>query len=152
MAENRVIGRDNQLPWRLPADLRHFRRLTLGKPVVMGRRTYESLGQPLPKRENWILTRQADFTASGCRVARSVDEILALSAPELAVIGGQQVYELFLPLASRMELTVVHAEVEGDAWFPPFTGWRLHAEARHCADAEHAFDYTFQTWLRVPVE
>lgn len=124
MARNRVIGRDNRLPWRIPDDMRHFRRLTLGKPVIVGRKNYESIGRPLPDRLNIVLTRQPDFVAPGAVVAHDVEEAIARAGPvpEIMIIGGAEIYSLFLPLAERIYLTVVDAEIPGDTFFPPFEG------------------------------
>ncbi len=120
MAANRVIGRDNQLPWHLPADLKHFKQLTLGKPVVMGRKTYASIGRPLPERTNIVVTRDRDYEAPGCVVVHSLDEALAAAgeAAEVMVIGGAGIYRQVLPRTDTLYLTEVHAEFEGDTLFP----------------------------------
>ena len=119
-ADNGVIGRDNALPWRIPADLAHFKRLTLGKPIVMGRRTFESIGRPLPGRLNIVLTRDPNWQAEGVTVAAGLAEVLAGDVPEIAIIGGAQVYAEALPLATHVHLTEVHDAPEGDTWLPPF--------------------------------
>lgn len=120
LAENRVIGKDNKLPWHLPDELAHFKALTMGKPLVMGRKTHESIGRPLPGRRNIVLTRGE--TPAGCERAGSVEEALALcqEAPEVMVIGGEDVYRQFLPLAGRQYLTMVAGQYEGDAFYPEF--------------------------------
>lgn len=120
MGNDRVIGVDNRLPWHLPADLKHFKGLTLGKPVLMGRRTFESIGRPLPERRNIVVTRDADFRPEGVIVASSIDEALARAAPasEIMVIGGASFYAQMLPRAQRLYLTLVHGNFEGDAYFP----------------------------------
>ena len=120
MAENRVIGRDNGLPWHLPADLRHFKTITMGKPIIMGRKTWESIGRPLPGRTNIVVTRAADYTADGCVVVHSIDEALAAAAgfEEAMVIGGAEFYRQVLPQASTLYLTLVHDTFEGDTFFP----------------------------------
>ncbi len=122
MSRDRVIGRGGRLPWRLPRDLKHFRALTWGKPIVMGRKTHESLGRPLPGRTNIILTRQPGFTASGCVVVGTIGEALdqarATGADEVMVVGGGEVYRDFLPLCSKVHLTLVEGDFEGDAFFP----------------------------------
>ncbi|HEY5790823.1 MAG TPA: dihydrofolate reductase, partial [Gammaproteobacteria bacterium] len=117
---NRLIGRDNALPWHLPADLQHFKRLTLGKPVLMGRRTWESLGRPLPGRHNIVLSRDPAFRAEGATVVGSLDAALeaAGDAAEAMVIGGAAFYATMLPRARRLYLTEVDGEFDGDAWFP----------------------------------
>lgn len=122
MDRNRVIGKDNALPWRMPADLKRFRELTRGKPVIMGRKTHESIGRPLPERPNVVMTRDPKWRAEGCVVVRSVDEALkaAGNAPEIMIIGGAQIFKHFLPIANRMYLTLIDAEFEGDTFFPEF--------------------------------
>ena len=152
MAENRVIGRDNDLPWRLPDDMRHFVALTRGKPIVMGRRNFESIGRPLPGRQNIVMTRDRDWQAPGCTVVHDAQAALAAAgdAPEVAIIGGAEIYALFLPLAHRIELTRVLAQMPGDTFFPPFEGpdWRCVQTTHHPADAEHAWAMDFETWER----
>lgn len=125
-ADNGVIGRDGGLPWRLPADLRRFKALTMGKPMVMGRRTFQSFPAPLPGRRHIVLTRDPDWSAEDAERAGSVDEALALAgaAEEVAVIGGAEVFAMFLPMADRVELTEVHSDVDGDTRMPGFEGWR----------------------------
>jgi len=141
MSRNRVIGRDGTLPWRLPADMRHFVRLTKGKPVISGRRNFEDIGKPLPKRTNIILTRQRHYRAEGCLVAHSPEQALALAgdAEEIMVIGGEHVYEAFLPLADRIYLTVVEADIEGDTHFPELAerDWELVRETAQPADVDN---------------
>ncbi|MDS4030587.1 MAG: type 3 dihydrofolate reductase [Candidatus Contendobacter sp.] len=152
LARNRVIGRDNRLPWRLPADLRFFKRTTTGKPLLMGRRTWESIGRPLPGRRMIVLSRDLDYQAPGCMVARSLDEAVELAdaAPEIMVIGGAALYRQTLPLADRLYLTRVEADVPGDVWFPEWNeeDWRLAWEELHPADRDHAWPYRFQRWER----
>jgi len=151
-SKNNVIGRNGGLPWHLPADLRHFKRLTSGEPVGMGRRTFESLGRPLPDRRNIVMTRDPGYAAEGCDVVSSVDEALDLvaDADEVMVIGGGQVYRDFLPRADRIYLTRVQAEVEGDTYFFDIdrTRWRLVSSEHHDADEEHeyAFDLMVFEW------
>jgi dihydrofolate reductase len=152
VADNGVIGRDGDLPWRLPEDLRHFRRLTLGNTVLMGRKTWDSLGKPLPERANWVLTRDAAFAAPpGVCVFRDLQA--ALSAPpqgSLLVIGGAELYRQALPQAGRLELTLVHAAVAGDTFFPPYDAaqWRELARSDHAADERHAHAYSFVSLVR----
>jgi dihydrofolate reductase len=134
VAENGVIGRQGQLPWRMPTDLKRFRRVTLGKPVIMGRKTYESIGKPLDGRDNIVVTRQAGFSAPGIHVARSFDEALSLArtlgssrgADEIAVIGGADVFRAALALAERIYLTIVHGTPPGDVTLDAFdrSRWR----------------------------
>lgn len=124
-ADNGVIGRDNALPWRLPADLRRFKALTLGKPMIMGRRTFDSLPGLLPGRRHVVLTRDSGWAAPGAETATTPEAALALAGPgEIAVIGGAEAYRLFMPLADRVELTEVHGDYEGDTTMPPLgTEW-----------------------------
>lgn len=151
VARNRVIGRDGDLPWRLPDDLRRFKQLTLGQPVLMGRKTWISLGRPLPGRENRVLTRDAGFAAEGAKVFLSLDE--ALAPPEsgaLWVIGGGELYTQLLPRADALFLTEVDAAPEGDAWFPPLSPgeWREVSREVHPADDRHAVAFSFVEWSR----
>ncbi|MBB3980584.1 dihydrofolate reductase [Sphingobium fontiphilum] len=148
-ADNGVIGRDGDLPWRLPADLKHFKALTLGHPMVMGRRTFDSLPGLLPGRRHIVLTRDRDWSGEGAEVAHDVAGAVALAgAPEAMVIGGAEIYRLFLPHADRIELTEVHATPPGDAMidYPAPDAWREVARAPHPAvDGRPAYDFvTFQ--------
>ena len=128
MSDNRVIGKDNALPWHLSADLKHFKATTLGKPVVMGRKTFESIGRPLPGRTNIVITRQDGYQPEGVIVVKNVDAAveagrraaLESNAPEIMVIGGAEIYTLMLEHAERLYVTEIHGEFEGDAFFPPF--------------------------------
>ncbi|MES3099464.1 dihydrofolate reductase [Sphingomonas faeni] len=146
-ATNGVIGRDGQLPWRLPADLKRFKALTMGKPMVMGRKTFESFPSPLPGRRHIVLTR-GDWTADGAEVSHSVEEALAMAGDDVAVIGGEQIYAQFLPRADRIELTEVHAAPEGDATVPAFDGWHEIAREDHPAENDRPA-YSFVTLTRV---
>lgn len=147
MAENRVIGRNNQLPWRIPADLRHFKTLTLGKPVIMGRKTYESIGRPLPGRGNIVITADSGYQAEGCQVVHSVEQALeaAGSCEEAMIIGGAKLYRQTLENADRLYLTLVKAEPEGDTWFPEIElqQWREIERQAHTADESNEYDYDF---------
>ena len=147
-ADNGVIGRDGGLPWRLPADLKRFKAQTMGKPMIMGRKTFESFPAPLPGRRHIVLTRDAEWSAPGAEVAADMDAAIALAdAPEIAVIGGAQIFALFLPRADRVELTEVHAAPEGDVIVPAFTGWQEVARADHAAEGERPA-YSFVTLER----
>ncbi len=152
VSANNVIGADGELPWRLSDDLKRFKRLTMGKPIVMGRLTWESIGRPLPGRQNIVLTRQADFDASGCDVVTSPAVALraAGDAAEIVIIGGSQVYDLFLPKAGRLYLTRVHAEVDGDAFFPTIDeqAWTLVDSESHAAGDANEFAFEFTTYER----
>ena len=147
VSDNRVIGRDNRLPWRMPADLAHFKRLTMGKPIVMGRHTWESLPGLLPHRTHVIVTRDRDYVAQGGLVVHSIDQALRLvgDAEEVMVVGGAKLYAQTLPLASRMYLTVVHGRFEGDTVFPDYDEAEWHEVAResHPADERNSYAYTF---------
>jgi dihydrofolate reductase len=142
--ENRVIGYQGGVPWRLPDDMRWFRQMTMGKPVVMGRRTYESIGQPLPGRHNIVVTRQQDFQAPGCEVVDSPAAALLSAAAhrpaEIMVIGGATLYTALLPQASRLYLTFVEGCFPGDTFFPPLdmVDWAIEAETMHPADEQHS--------------
>lgn len=152
VAENGVIGRDNALPWRLPADLKHFRRLTTGHPVITGRRNYESIGRPLPERTNIVVTHRRDYRASGCVVVHSLDEAFAAAhgSPEVFVMGGAEIYAQTIDRAERIYLTRVHADVPGDTLFPTVDWriWREIAHERHEPDAQNAYAYSFVTFER----
>lgn len=153
MAENRVIGKDGDLPWRLPADLAHFKRLTVGKPVVMGRKVYDSIGRPLPDRQNIVLTRNPDFQAPGCIVVHSSGEALeAAAGPDIMIIGGEEIYRLYLPQVGRVELTLIHAEIGGDTFFPELPGqWMETARRERAADERNPYDLSFLTLERTPL-
>lgn len=151
IAENGVIGDQNRLPWHLSADLRRFRSLTRGHAVIMGRRNYESIGRPLPERDNIVITRNPQFVAPGCRVVHSLAAALdAATGTDVFVIGGAEIYRQALPLAERLEITEVHAHVPGDVYFPTFatTDWREVARERHEPDGKNAYAYSFVTYER----
>jgi dihydrofolate reductase len=151
MAGNYVIGRDNALPWRLPDDLKRFKTLTMGKPILMGRRTFESIGRALPGRENLVVSRDAGFDAAGCTVYTDLEAaIAAVRDRELMVIGGAQIYAQTIALAQRLYLTLVEAQVCGDALFPAIdlADWQLRDDVTHPCDARHAFAYRFVDYER----
>lgn len=149
MAENRVIGRDNELPWRLPADLRHFKALTIGKPIIMGRKTWESLPGLLPDRPHIVITGEQDYQAEGCTIVHSIDEALAAAGdvPEVMIVGGGSFYAQMLPEADRIYLTLIHAEIEGDAFFPEYRAaeWNEVAREEHAPDEKNPYAYSFIT-------
>lgn len=153
MADNRVIGIENRLPWNLPADMKWFRQQTTGKPVLMGRKTYDSIGRPLPNRRNIIISRDPALVIEGCEVAGSADAALELcrEEAEVMIIGGASFYEQMLPRADRLYLTLVHANVVGDAYFPAITPGEWHEISRsdHSADATNCFDYSFVIFERL---
>jgi dihydrofolate reductase len=152
MDRNRLIGRGNALPWHLPAELQHFKALTLGKPILMGRKTYESIGRPLPGRHNIVISRNPDFSAPGCTVVASVEAALAAAGDveEVMVIGGAQLYAELLPRAQRIYLTRIEAEFDGDAWFPPLADatWQEVACSTQAADERNPYSYSFVTLER----
>jgi len=153
MAKNGVIGRNNQLPWRLPADLAHFKALTMGKPMVMGRKTWESLPGLLPGRRHIVVTRDEHYQAEGCTLVHSLDEALNLTAgePEVMIVGGGTLYKEMMPMADRLYLTLVDAEVAGDAHFPQidWQAWREVSRQPHGEDERNPFPYTFLELERV---
>lgn len=152
MDDDRLIGAGGKLPWHLPGDLKRFKALTLGKTILMGRKTWDSLGRPLPGRDNWVLSRDPRFAPAGARVFAGLDDALAAHARgELMIIGGQQLFAEALPLAQRIYLTRVHARLPGDTWFPQFDArdWREAAGEAHPADERHAHAYRFVTLERV---
>lgn len=153
VSQNGVIGTDNRLPWRLPDDLKRFKLLSLGKPVVMGRRTFESIGHPLPGRANIVVSRQAGLAIEGVVVAGSLDAAFAAAGtvPEVVVIGGAEIFRQVLPRTDIIHLTRVHARVAGDVVFPELDSgqWRETAVEHHPADERHQYAFTFLTLQRV---
>ncbi|HWI53645.1 MAG TPA: dihydrofolate reductase [Symbiobacteriaceae bacterium] len=149
MGSNRVIGKDGKMPWYLSADLIHFRKLTRGKVVVMGRKTYESIGEALPKRTNVILTRDPAFAAPGCEVVHSVDEVLRDERP-VFIIGGAELYREFLPHAHELHVTRIHAEFDGDTFFPAYdeSAWELTSSTFRPKDEKNPYDCTFEVYVR----
>jgi len=162
LAQNHVIGIDNKLPWYLPNDLKYFKQVTMGKTIIMGRKTYESIGKPLPGRINIVITRQADYQPPGANDSVKVVSSLQ-AAQELAghlavingqdeamIIGGAEIYTQALPLVDRMYLTEVHAEVDGDAYFPQFdrSQWQAVAREDFAAEGGNPYDYSFVVYQR----
>lgn len=151
VSENGVIGKDNDLPWHLPNDLKHFKRLTKGKPILMGRKSFESLGKPLPHRRNIVITRNPDWQAAGVEVVHSLEEAIAScqGVPEICITGGAGIYRESIEkgFVSRIYETLVHAEVEGDTFFqlPYPEQWTITEVDAHQADDRHEFAYTFRT-------
>ncbi len=154
MSENRVIGRRGRLPWHLPEDLKRFKRLTTGHHVIMGRRTFESIGRPLPDRTTVVISRRRDDRPKGVTVACSLEEAIERCGadPEIFVIGGAEIYRLAWSVADRIYLTLVRAHVEGDVLVEEIdlTGWRLVGEEHHAADERHPFAFDFLTYERTP--
>jgi dihydrofolate reductase len=153
-SENGVIGSNNQLPWRLPNDLQRFKALTMGKPIIMGRKTYESIGKPLPGRQNIVITRK-QMDIAGCTVVDSIEAALRCTQgdDEAMIIGGAEIYRQALPQAQRIYLTQVHTTIAGDAVFPPLQldEWRETLREKHAADDRHAYDYSFLVLERVAI-
>jgi dihydrofolate reductase len=153
MGRNRVIGKDNSLIWHLPADLKHFKETTMGRPVIMGRKTFESVGKPLPGRTNIIVTRRKGYRAQGCLAAGSVEKALELVAgePEVFIAGGGEIYRESLPLADRLYITIIDHDFEGDTFFPEFSGkkWKISQEIYHPADDRNKYPMIFRVYKRV---
>jgi dihydrofolate reductase len=153
IAKNRVIGKDGDLPWRLPADFRHFKRTTVGHPLIMGRRTFESLGKPLPDRTNIVVTRNRDYRPEGAVVVASFDEAMRVARSEnedIFIGGGEEVFRHFLSTADRMILTWIDEEFEGDTFFPPFDEreWRVVRREEHEPDEKNPHRYEFVWYER----
>jgi dihydrofolate reductase len=158
VAENGVIGRDNTIPWKLKADQQRLKALTMGKPIVMGRKTFESLRRPLPGRTNIVVTRDAAYRAPGAIVTNSFESALVIahgdalrrSAGEIAIIGGVDIYTRALPITDRLEITEVHARIEGDTRFPPIDAalWQETGRTRHAAGPDDTADYSYVTYCR----
>lgn len=152
MDKNRLIGKDNALPWHLPADLMHFKTVTMEKPILMGRKTYDSIGRPLPGRTNIVLTRSDDVQIEGVIVVNSLDEAISAVADveELMVIGGSSIYELLLPKAQRLYLSFIDGDFEGDTWFPEFdeSEWEITETKTQAADEKNAHACQFITYTK----
>ncbi|KGD63539.1 dihydrofolate reductase [Alcanivorax nanhaiticus] len=157
-ASNDVIGRDNKLPWYLPNDLKYFKQVTFGKPVIMGRKTWESLKGPLPGRTNIVITRQADYVAEGAKVVTTLEEAVAMAEnvafidgqEEAVIMGGAEIYKLALPAAVRLYLTEVHAQVDGDTFFPEYdkSEWNEIGREDFAAEGPNPYDYSFVVYER----
>lgn len=154
MTENRVIGRDGDMPWRVSRDLRRFKRLTMGHHIVMGRKTYESIGKPLPGRTTIVLSRSAFVAPEGVHVIGSLEEALHLASSdqEVFITGGEAVFAAALEMADRIYLTRLHVDLQGDTFFPEvdWSRWELVEETFHAADEKNDYDLTFQTYHRGP--
>ncbi len=155
MGRNRAIGRDNRLPWHMPADLAHFKTTTIGKPFLMGRKTWESIGKALPGRLNIVLTGQVAYHAEGATVVNSIDDAISVcgSADELMVIGGAGVYQAFLPMAQKIYLTRIDEDFEGDTFFPDLDEQEWCEESRedHRADEKNPYDYSFRVLRKAAI-
>ena len=150
MSTNHVIGKNNQLPWHLPADLKQFKKITMGKPILMGRKTYESIGRPLPGRSNIVISRDAQFKAPGCMITHSIESALATAAlqhsEEIFIIGGALIFQKTLPLIQRLYLTLIHESIEGDAYFPELNSaeWQEIEQVDYPPDEENNYAYSFK--------
>lgn len=158
-SNNRVIGKDNDLPWRLPKDLQYFKQVTLGKPIIMGRKTYESIGKPLPGRVNIVITNNSDFTAHGTEVVNSLQVAMEVAESvckdtgqsEAMLIGGAQIYQQAISLADTLYITEVDATIEGDAFFPEYNraDYTEQARVKHLADVKNPYDYSFVVYQKI---
>ena len=151
-ADNRVIGINNSLPWHLSADLKRFRRLTMGKPILMGRKTFESIGRPLPGRINVIVTRNKNYQPEGCIVCHSLEVVLEKfkDHPALMIIGGESLYEIGFPIAHRLYLTRIHHHFEGDRFFPEFNldQWKVESRQDYLVGADNPYNFSFIVYIR----
>ncbi len=154
MANERVIGQDNTMPWHLPADLKHFKHTTMGHPVIMGRKTYESIGKALPGRKNIVISKNQEYALNDAIVVGSTEaalKVASIESTEVMIIGGGAIYEAFLPLAEQLFLTFIHADIEGDTRFPDYEAvaiWEEIARERHSADDKNPYDYSFVNYRR----
>lgn len=151
MDENRAIGKDNDLPWYLPNDLKHFKNVTMGKPIVMGRKTYESIGKPLPGRENIVVTRDDNYKAEGTTVVHSVDEVMQKEAEEICVIGGTEIFKLFMPVADYLYVTEIHHSFEADTYFPEIgrDEWREVSRKSGIVDEKNKYPHDFVEYEKI---
>lgn len=153
MDKHRVIGKDNRLPWHLPADLSYFKKVTMGHAIIMGRKTFESIGRPLPGRENVIVTRNRSFQAEGCTVIHSIEEVLQFADKrndEVFVIGGAELFQATLPFADRLYITKIEASFPGDTFFPEFdeSKWQVISYTKGEKDEKNPYDYAFIIYER----
>lgn len=155
VSENNVIGKGNDLPWRMPADLKHFKNTTMGHPVIMGRKSFDSIGRPLPGRHNIVVTRDRNFRAEGVSVVHSLREAMEIAGAdrpeEVFIIGGAQIYKKAFPYCDRLYMTRIHTETEGDVFLPEvdFSAWKLISEEKHLPDEKNIHDYTFRIYERI---
>lgn len=155
VSENNVIGKGNDLPWRMPADLKHFKNTTMGHPVIMGRKNFDSIGRPLPGRHNIVVTRDRNFRAEGVSVVHSLREAVEIAGAdrpeEVFIIGGAQIYKKAFPYCDRLYMTRIHTETEGDVFLPEvdFSAWKLISEEKHLPDEKNIHDYTFRIYERI---
>ena len=153
MDENNLIGKDNNLPWRLSADLVYFKHVTMGKPIIMGRATYESIGRPLPGRKNIVISAQPGYHAEGCTVCSTIEQALesCADADEVMVMGGASLYKQLLADADTLYLTLVHAQLKGDTWFPLWdkSQWQQISKQEHPADDKNEYPHSFIVYKRI---
>lgn len=155
MSENRVIGKDNKIPWYLPADFKHFKNITNGHPIIMGRKTYESIGRPLPNRTNIIITRDKTYKVDGCVVVNSLtaalDTAKSLDHEEIFIIGGAEIYKQSMKILNRLYLTIIHANIDGDTFLPelPDANWKEFSKEQHLRDEKNIYDYSFLIYKNI---
>ncbi|RZT21832.1 dihydrofolate reductase [Fictibacillus sp. BK138] len=151
MDEKLAIGKDNDLPWYLPNDLKHFKKTTMGKPIVMGRKTYESIGKPLPGRENIVVTRDQSYVAEGTTIVHSVDEVLKMNAEEICVIGGSEIFKQFLPVADRLYITEIHHTFDADTFFPELNDdeWNEVSRTTGIVDEKNKYPHDFVVYEKI---
>lgn len=151
MDENRAIGKDNDLPWYLPNDLKHFKKTTMGKPIVMGRKTYESIGKPLPGRENIVVTRDHSYEAEGTTIVHAVDEVLQIDAEEICIIGGSEIFKQFLHVADRLYITVIHHTFDADTYFPELNDneWKEVSRTAGIVDEKNKYAHEFVVYEKI---
>ncbi|QPA31467.1 DfrD/DfrG/DfrK family trimethoprim-resistant dihydrofolate reductase [Thermaerobacillus caldiproteolyticus] len=152
MDKNRVIGKDNDIPWRLPKDWQYVKKTTMGHPIIVGRKNFESIGRVLPGRKNIVLTRDTDFTFEGCEIAHSIEDVFELckNEKEIFIFGGEQIYKLFLPYVNKMYITRIHHEFEGDAFFPEanFDEWKEVSVEKGITNDKNPYIYYFHVYER----
>lgn len=152
MDKNRVIGKDNKLPWRLPRELQYVKKTTMGHPIIMGRKNYESIGKPLPGRRNMILTRKNNYSAEGCEIVHSVEDVFKMceGEDEIFIFGGEQIYRLFLPYTEKLYITRIHNEFEGDTFFPEidWNEWKEVSSFQGITDEKNPYTYFFHVYER----
>lgn len=150
LAKNHVIGKDNQIPWHIPKDLQYFKRITLGKPMIMGRKNYESIGRPLPGRKNIVLTRDKDYKAEGCTIVHTKEEAVAATdnAEEIMIIGGGAIYQMFMDEADALYLTEIDSDVEGDVFFPKYDNTLWKEVSREAGEENLDWNYDYVVYER----
>ena len=153
MDMNRVIGKDNQLPWRLPRELQYVKQTTMGHPIILGRKNYEAIGRPLPGRRNIVMTKDPQFSAEGCEIAHSVEEVYQLceGEEEIFIFGGEQIYKLFLEKTDKLYVTVIHHEFEGDTFFPEidYSQWKEISKVQGITDEKNPYTYFYHVYERI---